>query len=281
MTDFSLFETMRYTPGEGIARLNLHLKRLETSARRLGFAGADKAEEALAAHLGVPPSGLPGISPARGEIASALTCALDAKANNEGGTPLHPISPLAGGEERFAERSNRSSESIAATNAGRTEGGAAPQNVQRLRLELSPTGKINITAAPFTLQPENTIWRITIAKTRTASTDPLIRHKTTRRALYEAARAEFPTETINEVILLNEKGELTEGTITNLFVEGDDGRLMTPPISSGCLAGVLRTSLICTRKAYNHHLRPEDLNGRNLLVGNSLRGLIRAELIGD
>ncbi len=209
MMDFSLFETMRYTPGDGIARLNLHLKRLETSARRLGFAGADKAGEALTAYLSTPPDSL-----------------------------------------------------------------------QRLRLELSPTGNIAITSAPFTLQPDDTVWRIAIAATRTASTDPLIRHKTTRRALYEAARAEFPADEVNEVILLNERGELAEGTITNLFVEDDDGCLMTPPISSGCLAGVLRTSLICARKAYNHRLRLEDLNGRKLYVGNSLRGLIRAELIG-
>ncbi len=103
----------------------------------------------------------------------------------------------------------------------------------------------------------------------------------THRALYETARAEFPTDEFDEVILLNEKGELAEGTITNLFVEDDEGRLMTPPISSGCLAGVLRTSLICARKAYNHRLRPEDLKGRPLYVGNSLRGLMRAELIGE
>lgn len=209
MTDFSLFETMRYTPGEGTARLSLHLKRLETSARRLGFTGAEKAEEALAAYLATP-----------------------------------------------------------------------PDTLLRVRLELSPTGDTSITAASFTLQPEDAVWRIAIAETRTASTDPLIRHKTTRRTLYEAARAEFPADTINEVILLNEKGELAEGTITNLFVEDDEDRLMTPPISSGCLAGVLRTSLICARKAYNHRLRPEDLAGRTLYVGNSLRGLIRAELIG-
>ena len=209
MTDFSLFETMRYTPGEGIARLSLHLKRLETSARRLGFVGAEKAVEALTAYLETP-----------------------------------------------------------------------PDTMSRLRLELSPTGEINITSAPFILQPDDTVWRIAIGSTRTASTDLLTRHKTTRRVLYEAARAEFPANEINEVILLNEKGELTEGTITNLFIEDDDARLMTPPISSGCLAGVLRTSLICARKAYNHRLRPEDLEGRTLWVGNSLRGLIRAELIG-
>jgi branched-subunit amino acid aminotransferase/4-amino-4-deoxychorismate lyase len=268
MTDFSLFETMRYTPGEGIARLNLHLKRLETSARRLGFAGADKAEEALAAYLAIPSSALPGISPAREEIdpelphrpkgpGSATSGSIQCKV----ASAPHPISPHEG------------------EMSGRTEGGAAPANLQRLRLELRPAGDISITAAPFTLQPQDTVWRIAIAATRSASTDPLIRYKTTRRALYEAARAEFPSDAINEVILLNEKGELAEGTITNLFIEDDEGRLMTPPISSGCLAGVLRTSLICARKAYNNRLRPQDLEGRNVYVGNSLRGLIRAELI--
>ena len=268
MTDFSLFETMRYTPGEGIARLNLHLKRLETSARRLGFAGAEKAEEALAEYLGVPPSALPGISPSREEI--------------DPEQPPRPVEPGSG------IRGNIRCEAVSAPPAvsplegemsGRTEGGAAPASPQRLRLELSPAGQITITSAPFQLQSENTVWRIATAATRTTSGDPLIRHKTTRRELYETARAEFPTNEIDEVILLNEKGELAEGTITNLFVEDDAGRLMTPPLSSGCLAGVLRTSLICARRAYNHRLRPEDLAGRNLFVGNSLRGLIRAELV--
>lgn len=209
MNDFSLFETMRYTPGEGITRLNLHLKRLETSARRLGFDGADKAGAALTDYL--------------------------------------------------------------------TR--AASSTLLRIRLELSPSGDIAITSAPFALQPEETLWRIAIAKTHTNSADTLIRHKTTRRAVYEVARAEFPADAVNEVILLNEKGEVAEGTITNLFVEMEDGRLATPPLSSGCLAGVLRTSLICGKRAFNQRLRPDDLRGHPIYVGNSLRGLIRAELI--
>mgnify|MGYP000246949713 CR=1 FL=1 len=261
MNDFSLFETMRYTPGEGIARLSLHLKRLETSARRLGFAGAEKAEEALATHLGIPPSVLPDISPSRGEIAGGAACTFDSNGNGEDERGPRPISLRAG------------------EMSGRTEGGAPSQDRLRVRLELSPSGEISIISAPFVLQPEDTVWRIAIARTCTNSADTLLRHKTTRRALYEAARTEYPVETVNEVILLNEKGEVAEGTITNLFVAMEDGRLATPPLSSGCLAGVLRTSLICGKRAFNQRLRPDDLKDRPLYIGNSLRGLIRAELI--
>jgi 4-amino-4-deoxychorismate lyase len=93
--------------------------------------------------------------------------------------------------------------------------------------------------------------------------------------------AEFTREQCDEVILLNDKGEVSEGTITNLFVEARDGRLMTPPLSSGCLAGVLRTSLLCQKKAQVSRILPADLVDRPFYLGNSLRGLIRGRLITD
>ena len=75
--------------------------------------------------------------------------------------------------------------------------------------------------------------------------DKLLRHKTTRRAVYEAARAEYPAAEADEVLLLNERGEACEGTITSVFLDDGSGILKTPPISCGLLAGVLRTELIC------------------------------------
>lgn len=207
MTDFSLIETMRFEPGAGIIRLPLHLARLQRSARRLGFAGADKGESELGDYI------------------------------------------------------------------------AGLEETRRVRLELARDGQTTITSAPFVLQPEDTLWKIRIASTGTSSADPLIHHKTTRRDIYDEARREFSAAEADEVILLNEKGELAEGTITNIFVDDGTGLLLTPPLSSGCLAGVLRTSLICARKAVNRRMRPNDLAGRTFYVGNSLRGLIRAELI--
>jgi 4-amino-4-deoxychorismate lyase len=151
----------------------------------------------------------------------------------------------------------------------------------RVRLTMTYRGKIEITATPFVAHPAEKIWRLRIARQRLSSDDTLYRHKTTRREPYEAARAEFSAEEADEVLLLNERGELCEGTITNLFVEAEDGQLLTPPLSCGLLPGILRADLIRERKARSETLRPADLKGRRIFVGNSLRGLMEAELVGE
>ncbi len=155
-------------------------------------------------------------------------------------------------------------------------GGDAPL---RVRLVSSFRGKVDITATPFEPLAEGTVWRLKIAATRMPSEDALYRHKTSRRDLYEAARAEFSKDEADEVILLNERDEVCEGTITNIFAEDTDGLLMTPPLTSGLLPGVLRADLICQRKARSGVLSLAKLKSRPLFVGNSLRGLIRAELV--
>ncbi len=150
---------------------------------------------------------------------------------------------------------------------------------RRVRLELFADGRTEITSAPFAPQPETSIWRLAVAGTRLASTDRLLRHKTSRREHYAAARAEFPAEEADEVLLLNENGEICEGTITSLFVDSGDGLLLTPDLGCGLLAGVLRGELLTQKKAFEARLTLADLAGKPLYVGNSLRGLIRAKLI--
>ncbi|MBP1859067.1 aminotransferase class IV family protein [Rhizobium herbae] len=262
MMDFSLIETMRWEPGAGIIRLRLHLARLKRSAGRLGFVGAARAEEKLAEALGesLPPSALSGISPSRGEIAQDTS---PPKAHSG------LISPLEG------EMSARPTEG---GNPARTTNDQFPL---RIRLTLSPAGEIAITTAPFTPLPENTIWHVAIASARLDSANKLLRHKTTRRAVYEAARGEYPPAAADEVLLLNEKGEPCEGTITSIFLDDGSGILKTPPISCGLLAGVLRTEMICTRRARIQRLTLADLQSGTLYMGNSLRGLIRAQLLTE
>ena len=149
----------------------------------------------------------------------------------------------------------------------------------RVRLVMTYRGKMEVSATPFEPVPEESVWRLKIAKTRLQSEDSLFRHKTTRREPYEAARAEFSKDEADEVILLNERGEVCEGTITNIFAEAADGMLLTPPLTSGLLPGVLRAELIRERKARGEVLKLDDLRHRKLFVGNSLRGLIPAELV--
>lgn len=148
----------------------------------------------------------------------------------------------------------------------------------RVRLELFADGRIDVQTAAFTPLAPDATWRLAIAETRLTSTDPLLRHKTSRRTLYVAARAEFPASEADEVILLNERGELCEGTITSLFLDDGSGILKTPPLAAGLLAGVLRAELLESGKAVEAVLRPDDLAKGQIFVGNSLRGLIRATL---
>ena len=131
---------------------------------------------------------------------------------------------------------------------------------------------------PFQPLPEGAVWRVSIADQRLVSNDPWLRLKTTERQIYDAARAALP-EAVDEALFLNERDELCEGTITNLFVQVRD-RLLTPPINCGLLPGVLREELLADSDAAESVLTIDVLQEvREIYVGNSLRGLIPAQLI--
>ncbi len=146
----------------------------------------------------------------------------------------------------------------------------------RCRLTLSRDGALDLTTAPLAENPP--AWRLQISNARLDSTDPWLRHKTTRRALYDTARASLP-KGIDELLFLNERDELCEGTITTLFVTTKDGKRLTPPLTSGLLPGILRHSLLEKGDYKEGTLTLSDLrNVQSLFVGNSLRGLIKASL---
>lgn len=149
----------------------------------------------------------------------------------------------------------------------------------RVRLTFDARGRIAVTSVPFTRLAPDTVWTVRIASTRLDSTDKLLRIKTTRRAVYDDARAEYTPRQADEVLMLNERGEVCEGTITSVFLDDGSGVLQTPPISCGLLAGVLRTELICQRKARVGRIVVSDLVHGRIYVGNSLRGLIPAKLV--
>jgi 4-amino-4-deoxychorismate lyase len=158
----------------------------------------------------------------------------------------------------------------------RSVGGDAPL---RVRLTIDRMGQPNVTIQPFIPLPADVVWKLAIASTRLDSADPLLRHKTTKRETYEAARAEFSSDEADEVILLNEAGEVCEGTITSIFADTGNGPFKTPRLDCGLLAGVLRAEMLDIGKAAEAVLTPDDLrNARALYVGNSLRGLISARL---
>ena len=145
----------------------------------------------------------------------------------------------------------------------------------RLRLTFQDGQGVRLKTAP--LPEAASEWRVAISAHRLRAGDPWLQVKTSQRALYDTERAALP-DGVEEWLFLNEAGALAEGTITNLFVDRN-GALMTPPLASGCLPGVLREELLETGRAREAVLTPDDLADGALYVGNSLRGLIPARLV--
>ena len=143
-----------------------------------------------------------------------------------------------------------------------------PDHPARLRLTLDREGRVEWTVAP--LPPAKAEWRVGLAGERLQSDDPWLRVKSTRRAAYDRARAAL-REGLDEVIFLNERGEVCDGSITTVFFDRGQG-MRTPPLSCGLLPGVLRADMRCKEEV----MRAEDLAGVRLWVGNALRGLIPA-----
>ncbi|MHB1795792.1 MAG: aminodeoxychorismate synthase component I [Acidobacteriaceae bacterium] len=146
----------------------------------------------------------------------------------------------------------------------------------RARLLLDSTGDVKVDsselhAGPFT----GHVW---VSPERTSSTEIFFRHKTTRRQLYDRQYAEARANGFDEVFFANERGEVTEGAISNLFIE-HSGKLLTPPLDCGVLPGIFRRHLLETDvTAEERIVTIADLEAADaVFLCNSVRGLRRVK----
>lgn len=160
--------------------------------------------------------------------------------------------------------------------AGRHPQSPVDQHLARVRLTLSNEGQWSLDVSSFK-DDQRTPLRVCFAATRLWSQDLMLKHKTSRRDLYDRATAWARANGYADVLFLNERGEIAEGAISNVFVQTVGG-LETPPVSSGALPGVLRGHLIDTGDATvaDRALLPADLEeAKAVYIGNALRGLRR------
>jgi para-aminobenzoate synthetase/4-amino-4-deoxychorismate lyase len=148
----------------------------------------------------------------------------------------------------------------------------------RVRLLLAENGTVTVTSTALPEAAPPAVMRFALSGTRLSSADQFLYHKTTRRELYDDEWQHYhETLGADEVIYLNERGELTEGSRTTIFIERN-GRMETPALNSGLLPGTLREDLIASGRVTEAVLRLDDLlSADSIYLGNSVRGLVSAE----
>jgi para-aminobenzoate synthetase/4-amino-4-deoxychorismate lyase len=173
--DFSLLETILWTPEEGYTLMTYHLKRLLDSAEYFNFlCNADRV--------------------------------------------IHELKSL---EHSFQNA------------------------VHKVRLLVGRDGTIFCQAEPFPGTNGPKSYRLCLSPFSIDSSNPFLFHKTTYRHVYESAKSACPQ--FDDVLLWNEKGEITETCIANVVISLD-GDLITPPVQCGLLAGTFRAWLLDNKK---------------------------------
>jgi para-aminobenzoate synthetase/4-amino-4-deoxychorismate lyase len=142
----------------------------------------------------------------------------------------------------------------------------------RVRLTMGLSGKLSVTSAPLELSfaPVS----LALAGARVLSADPFLRHKTTRRAIYDRALVDARAAGFDDGFFLNERGEVTECSVHNIVIKRN-GELLTPALDCGVLPGIYRAHLLNNAPGLREAIfRLEDmLEAEQVYVCNSVRGM--------
>jgi para-aminobenzoate synthetase/4-amino-4-deoxychorismate lyase len=248
LAHFSLVETLLWNGDFPL--IDLHLDRIEDSAYYFAFPfdSAQTKAAALEAHAATISQKLRAPSIPR------------------------PLAEWVGDHEPHPTRSPANSP----TRHSRQAGANSLIQSHKVRLLLNPDGSLQITSEPIpalTTQP----LRVRISPDRTDPSNPMYFHKTTHRPLYAEALNAAIEAGYDEVLFLNQRGEVTEAANHNFFIE-KDGRLITPPFDCGLLPGVYRRHILETHPTVvERTLTLEDLRqAEAVYLCNAVRGLRKA-----
>ncbi len=150
---------------------------------------------------------------------------------------------------------------------------------RKVRLLADGEGALTLAHDVLVPAPAGHAGRVRIAGERTNPMDRWLYHKTTHRAAYALAHLQATEAGYDDVLFLNLRGEVTEGAISNVFIE-KDGRWFTPPVECGLLAGVYRRHLLESRSDIEEKvLTLDDLRSADAIyLCNALRGVRRVTI---
>ena len=152
---------------------------------------------------------------------------------------------------------------------------SAPATTVRLRISLRKDGTVRVAATPFTHDPDAV--RVAIDDVAQDPSDVFLFHKTSRRDRYDAARRRHPD--VDDVLLVNDRREITESTIANVAAR-IVGRWITPPLEAGLLAGIGRAVALEEGRVVEGTVTIDDArSAEELALISDARGWRRAVLV--
>ena len=123
---------------------------------------------------------------------------------------------------------------------------------------------------------------VAISALQTDPDDPFLPHKTTERRLYNRELEHYKKRGYYDVLFTNNRGEITEGAISNIFIKRGS-RYYTPPVRCGLLPGVYREYFIRQHRGSVtvKPLRVSDLYSADaIFLTNAVRGMVQVKLDG-
>jgi para-aminobenzoate synthetase/4-amino-4-deoxychorismate lyase len=160
----------------------------------------------------------------------------------------------------------------------RAVSGSVGDDASKVRATLDRWGRLSVESTAIASERDEP-WALIVAEERADSSDPLFFHKTTHRGVYDRALQSARAQGFDEALLMNEEGEVTEGSHSSIFARMGD-TLLTPPVECGLLPGVYRAYVLETEdRAEERVLTLDDLRAADALYCcNAVRGWHRAVL---
>jgi para-aminobenzoate synthetase/4-amino-4-deoxychorismate lyase len=154
-----------------------------------------------------------------------------------------------------------------------------PAMDHKVRVTLNRAGHLSISAIQLSEIARPPVQRVALAQQPIDSGDVFLYHKTSRRAIYDRARATQPD--CDDVILWNKRGEITESCTANVVIDLN-GELLTPPVECGLLAGTFRNKLLAQGQIVERVISIEMLRAaREMWLINSVRKWMVVQILPE
>ena len=147
----------------------------------------------------------------------------------------------------------------------------------RVRLVLRAGGAIELDTSPLDDSAPTSVLSLCVDPEPVGSSETTLFHKTTDRARYDERARRHPM--VDDVVLINERGEITETTRANVAVRLGD-QWCTPPLRCGLLPGIQRARDLADGRLVERVITVDDLLGAQFVATlSSLRGWRAARVV--